>query len=81
MQYFLKMQNEKVWNFVELGWNPPKVLDREGRPTNVIKSKLDWDKYENEAGESNVIAMYSIFNAISMDEFFRVSTCTLAMEA
>ena len=29
MQYFLKMQSEKVWNIVEFGWSPPKVLDRE----------------------------------------------------
>ena len=43
MQYFLKMKSEKVWNFVDFGWNPPKMLDREGRPTNVIKLKLDWD--------------------------------------
>ena len=44
MQYFLKMQSEKVWNAVEFGWSPPKVLDREGRPTNVIKPKLEWDE-------------------------------------
>ncbi|RVW32390.1 hypothetical protein CK203_087548 [Vitis vinifera] len=44
MQYFLKMQSEKVWNAVEFGWSPPKVLDREGRPTNVIK--LSWNGIE-----------------------------------
>ncbi|RVW73043.1 hypothetical protein CK203_061056 [Vitis vinifera] len=44
MQYFLKMPSEKVWNVVEFGWSPPKVLDREDRPTNVIKPKLEWDR-------------------------------------
>ena len=49
MQYFLNMQSEKVWNVVGFGWSPPKVLDREGRPTNVIKPKLEWDRGDNEA--------------------------------
>ncbi|RVW49720.1 Retrovirus-related Pol polyprotein from transposon TNT 1-94 [Vitis vinifera] len=81
MQYFLKMQSEKVWNAVEFGWSPPKVLDREGRPTNVIKPKLEWDRGDNEASENNARAMYSIFNAISTDEFRRIATCTSAKEA
>ncbi|KAJ9680449.1 hypothetical protein PVL29_019700 [Vitis rotundifolia] len=81
MQYFLKMQSEKVWNTVEFGWSLPKVLDREGRPTNVIKPKLEWDRSENEVSENNARAMYSIFNAISTDEFRRIATCTSAKEA
>ncbi|KAL6329558.1 hypothetical protein AAG906_022135 [Vitis piasezkii] len=81
MQYFLNMQSEKVWNVIEFGWSPPKVLDREGRPTNVIKPKLEWDRGDNEASENNVRAMYSIFNAISMDEFRRIATCTLTKKA
>ena len=76
MQYFLKMQSENVWNTVEFGWSPPKVLDREGRPTNVIKPKLEWDRSEN-----NARAMYSIFNAISTDEFRGIATCTSTKEA
>ncbi|XP_059599385.1 retrovirus-related Pol polyprotein from transposon RE1 [Vitis vinifera] len=75
------MQSEKVWNAVEFGWSPPKVLDREGRPTNVIKPKLEWDRGDNEASENNARAMYSIFNAISTDEFRRIATCTSAKEA
>ena len=81
MQYFLKTQSEKVWNAIEFGWSSPKVLDREGRPTNVVKPKLEWDRSENEASENNVRAMYSIFNAISMDEFHRIATCTSTKEA
>ena len=81
MQYFLKMQCEKVWNAVEFGWSPHKVLDREGRLTNVIKPKLEWDRGDNEASENNARAMYSIFNAISMDEFQRIATCISAKEA
>ncbi|RVW22497.1 hypothetical protein CK203_107305 [Vitis vinifera] len=81
MQYFLKMPSEKVWNVVEFGWSPPKVLDREDRPTNVIKPKLEWDRGDNEASENNARAMYSIFNAISTNEFHRIATCTLVKEA
>ena len=81
MQYFLKMQSEKVWNVVEFGWSPPKVLDREWKPTNVIKPKLKWDRGDNEASENNARAMYSIFNVISTDEFRRIAICTSAKEA
>ena len=56
------------------------MLDREGKPTNVVKRKLEWDRGENEDSENNVRAMYSIFNVISIDEFHRIATCTLAKE-
>ena len=56
-------------------------MDREGRPTNVIKPKLEWDRGDNEASENNARAMYSIFNAISTDEFRKIATCTSAKEA
>ena len=60
---------------------PPNALDREGRLTNVVKPKLEWDRGENEASENNARAMDSIFNAISTDEFHRITTCTSAKEA
>ena len=75
------MQSEKVWNVVKFGWSPPKMLDIKGGPTNVIKSKLEWDRGDNETSENNVRAMYSIFNAISTDEFHRIATCTSAKKA
>ena len=56
-------------------------MDREGRPTNVIKPKLEWDRGDNEASENNARAMYSIFNAINTDEFHRIATCTSTKEA
>ncbi|RVW18798.1 hypothetical protein CK203_098351 [Vitis vinifera] len=68
---FLTSENYSHW----------KVLDREGRLTNVIKPKLEWDRGDNEASENNARAMYSIFNAISTDEFRRIATCTSAKEA
>ena len=41
MQYFFKMQIEKVWNVVEFGWSAPKMLNKEDRPTYVIRPKLE----------------------------------------
>ena len=74
------MQIEKVWNVVEFGWFAPKMLNKEGRPTNVIKPKLEWDRGGNEASENNARVIYSIFNAISTDELCRIATCTSAKE-
>ena len=56
-------------------------MDKEGTPTNVIKPKLERDRGGNEASENKARVMYSIFNAISIDEFHRISTCSLAKEA
>ena len=78
---FLKLQRKKVWNTIEFGWSPPKVLDRENRPTNIIKPKLEWDRNENEASENNARVLYSIFNAINIDEFCRIATWTSKNEA
>ena len=56
-------------------------MDREDRPTNVIKPKSEWDRGDNEASENNDRVIYSIFNAINTYEFHRIATCTLAKEA
>ena len=76
MKYFLKMQSEKVWNSIEFGWTPPK-----NRSTSVIKPKVEWDKYEIEASENNVKAMYSIFNVVNTYELRMIVTCTSTKEA
>ena len=75
------MQSKKVWNAIKFGWNSPKVLDREGRRTSMVKPKVEWDKHENEVSENNSRAMYSIFNAISIDELHMISTCISTKEA
>ena len=81
MPYFLNIQSEKVWNPIEFGWTPPKVLDKEGKSTSVIKPTLDWDKSENESSENHARVMHSIFNAINTDEFCRVATSTSTKKA
>ena len=54
-------------------------MDKEGRPTNVFKPKLEWERGENEAIEI-MLVMYSIFNVISINEFYRIATCVSAKE-
>ena len=44
MQYFLKMQSEKVWNVVEFGWSPPKVLIE--KEDQLMLSSLSWNGIE-----------------------------------
>ena len=44
MQYFLKMQSEKVWNAVEFGWSPPKVWI--GKEDQLMLSSLSWNEIE-----------------------------------
>ena len=56
-------------------------MGKEGRSTNVVQPKLEWDRGENEASENNARSMYSIFNSIRIDEFHRIATCTSAREA
>ena len=77
MQYFFSKCKQKVWNAIEFGWSPPKVFDKEGRLTNIVKPKLERDIGENETSENNVRAIYSIFNVISTYEFFGIVTCRL----
>ena len=56
---FLKSIDERVWNFVECGWEKPTTLVSE------------WSTSQKEAATFNSKAMNPIFNAVSMEEFRR----------
>ena len=56
MKAFLKSIDERVWNFVEYGWE---------KPTTPIS---EWQTSQKEAVAFNSKAMNAIFNAISMEE-------------
>ena len=58
---FLKSIDERVWNFVEYGWE---------KPTTPVS---EWQTSQKEAAAFNSKAMNAIFNAISMEEFKRIS--------
>ena len=61
MKTFLKSIDEKVWNSVEY---------ESMKPTTPIS---EWQTSQKEATTFNSKAMNAIFNAISMEEFRRIS--------
>ena len=66
MKAFLKSIDERVWNSVEYGWE---------KPTTSIS---EWQTSQKEAAAFNSKAMNNIFNAVSMEEFKRISNVKVA---
>ena len=66
MKAFLKSIDERVQNSVEYGWEKPTTLVSEQQTS------------QKEAATFNNKAMNAIFNAISMDEFKRISNVKVA---
>ena len=69
MKAFLKSIDERVWLFVENSWE---------RPTTTIG---EWTTAQKEAANFNCKAINAIFNAISMEEFKRISNVEIAHTA
>ena len=61
MKAFLKFFDERVWNSVEYGWE---------KPTTTVS---EWSTSQKEAATFNSKAMNAIFNAVSIEEFKRIS--------
>ena len=60
----LKSIDERVWNSVEYGWE---------KPTNLVN---EWETSQKAAFNSKT--MNAIFNAVSMEEFKRISNVEIA---
>ena len=69
MKAFLKSIDERVWNFVEYGWEKP------------ITPVSEWQTSQKEAAAFNSKVMNAIFNAIFMEEFKRISNVEVAHTA
>ena len=69
MNAFLKSIDEKVQNFVEYGW------EKLTTPVN------EWQTSQKEAVAFNSKVMNAIFNAVSMEEFKRISNVKIAHTA
>ena len=69
MKAFLKSIDERVWTFVENGWE---------RPTTTIG---EWTTAQKEVEIFNSKAMNVIFNTVSMEEFRRISNVEIAYTA
>ena len=66
MKAFLKSIDERVWNFVQYGWEKPTTLVSE------------WQASQKEAATVNSKAMNAIFNVVSMEEFKKISNVEVA---
>ena len=66
MKAFLKSIDERVWNFVEYGWEKPTTLVSE------------WETSKKEAVAFNSKVMNVIYNAVSMEKFMRISNVEVA---
>ena len=66
MKAFLNSIDERVWNSIEYGWEKPTTLVSE------------WQTSQKEATAFNSKAMNAIFNAVSMEEFKRISNVKIA---
>ena len=69
MNVFLKLIDERVWNSVEYGWE---------KPTNPVSK---WQTSQKETAAFNIKIMNAIFNAVSMEEFKRISNVEVAYTA
>ena len=69
MKAFLKFIDKRVWNSVEYGW--------EKSTTHVS----EWQTSQKEAAAFNSKAMNAIFNAVSKEEFKRISNVEVAHTA
>ena len=66
MKAFLKSIDERVWNSVEYRWEKLTTLVSE------------WSNFQKKAVAFNSKVMNAIFNAVSMEEFKRISNVEVA---
>ena len=69
MRSFLQSLNEKVWQVVEIGWTKP------------TKAPVDWDDAKIKAANFNSRASNALFNAVTNEEFRKISSTETAKEA
>ena len=69
MKEFFKSIDERVWNFVEYGWEKPT--------TSISESQIS----QKETAAFNNKIMNAIFNVVSTEEFKRISNVEIAHTA
>ena len=69
MKAFLQSLDEKVWQAVEIGQIKPK------------KEQADWDDAKIKAVNFNSRALDALFNAVTNEEFKKISSTEIAKEA
>ena len=71
MTAFLQSIDREGWNYVELGYTKPIVVN-EGNIT-IPKPMAQWTKEEKEAFTFNCRALNTIFNGVTPSEFHWIS--------
>ena len=69
MRAFLQSLDEKVWQVVEIGWTKPK------------EAPADWDDAKIKATNFNSRALNALFNAVTNEEFKKISSTETAKKA
>ena len=69
MRAFLQSLDEKVWQVIEIGWTKPKEA-----PTNCDDAKIKAENFNNRA-------LNALFNAVTNEEFKKISSTETAKEA
>ena len=69
MRAFLQLLDEKVWQAVEIGWTKPK------------EAPANWNDAKIKAVNFNSRALNALFNAVTNEEFKKISFTETAKEA
>ena len=69
MRVFLQSLDEKVWQVVEIGWTKP------------TETPANWDDAKIKAANFNSRALNALFNAVTNEEFKKISSTKIAKEA
>ena len=69
VRVFLQSLDEKVWQAVEIGWTKPK------------EAPADWDDAKIKAANFNSRALNALFNAVTNEEFKKISSTETPKEA
>ena len=69
MRAFLQSLDEKVWQAIEIGWTKPK------------EALTNWDDAKIKAENFNNRALNALFNAVTNEEFKKISSTKTAKEA
>ena len=69
MRAFLQSLDENVWQAVKIGWTKPK------------KAPADWDEAKIKVANFNSRVLNALFNAVTIEEFKKISSTEIAKEA
>ena len=69
MRVFLQSLDEKVWQAIEIGWTKSK------------EASANWDDAKIKAANFNSRALNALFNAVTNEEFKKISFTEIAKEA